>query len=56
MRVDGALGESEAQPWHQNIFELFPDEDGVGFADFHGCDPDVAETRFRQFASQWVCM
>src|SRR5216683_7583420 len=36
MRVDGALGESEAQPWHQDIFELFPDEDSVGFADFHG--------------------
>src|SRR5712692_5471460 len=49
MRIDGALRESEAQPRHKNIFDLFPDEDSIGFADFHGCDPDVAETRFRAF-------
>jgi len=66
MRVDGTLGESEAQPRHKNILDLFPDEDSVGFADFHGCDPEVvgaalrrhlrfAETRFRLFASERVC-
>src|SRR5713226_1999638 len=49
MRIDGTLGESEAQPRHKNILDLFPDEDSVGFADFHGCDPDVVETRFRLF-------
>ncbi len=52
MRIDRALGESEAQPRHQNIFELFPDEDSVGFADFHGYSPGIAKARFRLFASE----
>ncbi len=61
MRIHGALRESKAQPRHQNIFELFPDEDSIGFADFHCCDPVVvgaalrrhlrfADTRLRAFS------
>ncbi len=48
MRIDGALGECEAQPRHQNIFELFPDEDSIGFADFHDCDPVVVGAALRR--------
>jgi hypothetical protein len=36
MGVDHALGKIEAQAWHENIFELFPDEFSVGFIVFHG--------------------
>jgi len=54
MRIDDSFDDSKAQPRHENIFELFPDEDGVDVADFHGCDPDVAETRFRLFAFERV--
>jgi hypothetical protein len=37
-----------------SLFDLLPAEDSVGFSDFHGCDPVVAETHFRLFASEWV--
>jgi hypothetical protein len=49
MVIDRALGEIEAQARHKNIFELFPDEDSVGFVVFHSYVPDVAEGRFRAF-------
>jgi hypothetical protein len=39
MSVDDALGEGETQPRHENIFDLFPDEDDVEFVVFHDLSP-----------------
>ncbi len=39
MRIDNSFVHREAQPRHKNIFELFPDEHSVDFADFHGNGP-----------------
>ncbi len=49
MVIDRALDEIEAEARHEIIFELFPDEDGVGFVVFHGDSPDVAEAHFHAF-------
>jgi len=44
MRIDDSFRDIEAQPRREVIFELFPDEDGVDVADFHGCDPGTKLT------------
>jgi hypothetical protein len=51
MRIDNAFVDRKAQARHKDIFDLLPDEESVSFADFHGFDPDVAETRFRAFCT-----
>ena len=35
MRIDGAVGDGEAQPGNEKVFEVFPDLSGVGFFVFH---------------------
>ena len=40
MRIDDSFRNREVQPRREIIFYLFPDEDSVGFADFHGFDPE----------------
>jgi hypothetical protein len=56
MGIDDAFRDSEAQLGHKNIFELFPDEDSIGFADFHGFDPVVAEACFRIYRRVLSCV
>jgi hypothetical protein len=36
MRIDGAVGEGEAEPRVEKVLELFPNESGVQFFGFHG--------------------
>jgi len=43
MRVDGAVGAGEAQPRDEQVFDLFVNEFGVGFFDFHNVSPLSSE-------------
>jgi hypothetical protein len=36
MRIDGAVGDGEAESRVEQVFELFPNEGGVQFFWFHG--------------------
>ncbi len=36
MRIDGAVGDGEAEPRVEKVLELFPNEGGVQFFGFHG--------------------
>jgi hypothetical protein len=37
--INGAVYDRQAQTWHQNVFQVFPDLFGVGFLGFHGLNP-----------------
>jgi hypothetical protein len=53
VRIDGAIGDGEAQPRNEKVFEVFPNLFGIGFFVFHGASPDGQRERSSPQTGIW---